>query len=51
MASSVSITKKVPVAAPQPMDSLAGLLKTNNIFLFVPNIIGEKKRLFKISNE
>jgi hypothetical protein len=35
--------KKVPAQ----IDSFEALLKTNNIFLFIPNIIGKKKRLIE----
>jgi hypothetical protein len=36
--------KKV-AAQTQTIDSLEALLKTDNIFLFIPNIIGKMRRL------
>ncbi len=51
MASTTTTTptvKKVS-AETQTINSFEALLKTDNIFLFIPNIIGKKKRyLFRI---
>lgn len=43
-----STTVKKVAAQTQTIDSLEALLKTNNIFLFIPNIIGKKRKLIKI---
>jgi len=40
---STSTVKKVSTET-QTINSFEALLKTNNIFLFIPNIIGKKKK-------
>ena len=45
MTSSTSSTIKKVAAETQTIGSFEALLKTNNIFLFIPNIIGKKNRL------
>ncbi len=40
---STSTVKKVSTET-QTVNPLEALLKTNNIFLFIPNIIGKKKK-------
>ncbi len=48
MASTTTTTptiKKVS-AETQTINSFEALLKTDNIFLFIPNIIGKKKKIF-----
>ncbi len=45
MAASTTPTIKKIAAETQTIDSFEALLKTNNIFLFIPNIIGKKKKL------
>lgn len=41
MATTTSSTVKKVSAETQTIDSLEALLKTNNVFLFIPNIIGK----------
>ena len=43
MATSTSSSMKKATAETQIINSFEALIKTNNIFLFVPNIIGEKE--------
>ena len=45
MAATTTPTIKKIAAETQTIDSFEALLKTNNIFLFIPNIIGKKKKL------
>ncbi len=48
MATTTSSTIKKVAAETQTIDSFDALLKTNNIFLFIPNIIGKKKKKKKL---
>ena len=43
MATTTSSPVKKVATGTQTIDSLEALLKTDNIFLFIPNIIGKKK--------
>jgi hypothetical protein len=45
MTSSTTSTVKKVSTETQTIDSFQALLKTDNIFLFIPNIIGEKMKL------
>jgi hypothetical protein len=47
MSSSTTSTVKKVAAETQTNGAFEALLKTNNIFLFIPNIIGKKKILIE----
>jgi hypothetical protein len=47
MASSTTSSVKKVAAETQTIGSFEALLKTKNIFLFIPNIIGKKEKFMK----
>jgi len=46
MASTTTSTVKKVAAETQTINSFEALLKTNNVFLFIPNIIGKIKDIY-----
>jgi hypothetical protein len=49
MANSVSTKTKVTEESQKTDDVCKSLLQTNNVFLYVPNIIGESLKIFLIN--